>query len=484
MKPRDRGRDLLDGTLWGFLAESLFPLTGLLTASFLTRRLLPEGYGVFTLVASLVAWVEWTVTSVFSRTTLKLIAEAEDWRPLGTTLVRWHLYLGVVAAAGIAALAGPLAQLLGEPEMTTYLRLMALEIPLFSVAQAHRNILTGTGGFRQRAVTSVWRWTARLVFIVVLVQLGFSVTGAIVGNLAASLVELIVVRYYCHPPLVSATPFPASRLTDYAVPLFVSTLCIRLFDVQILLMLKLCGGTAAEVGLLGAAANLAILPRLFTLSFTPLLVATLTHLQRDGQVKKARDICRDSLRLGFFLLPVAGLTAGAGGEITRFIFGRGFEAAGILFAWQIFGVVALVVLNTCASILTATDRPAQILYFALPLVMAGAVANLLVIPRWRAEGAVIAMTGCATFGAVVALVVVGRTRQIWPSFVSLARSAVITAGVFALSVHWPVAGAWLLLKLTLLFAFAVGSFFLLREFTPREVALARSFLPWNRSAPS
>ncbi len=484
MKPRDRGRDLLDGTMWGFLAESLFPLTGLLTASFLTRHLLPEGYGVFTLVASLVAWVEWTVTSVFSRTTLKLVAEAEDWRPLGTTLVRWHFFLGVAAAAVIVVLAGPLARLLGEPEMAAYLRLMALEIPLFTLAQAHRNILTGLGGFRQRAVTSAWRWVARLVLIVALVQLGFSVTGAIVGNLTASGIELIVVRYYCRPPVVSATAYPWRGLTDYALPLFLSTLCIRLFDVQILLMLKMCGGTAAEVGLLGAAANLAILPRLFTLSFTPLLVATLTHLQRDGQLQKARDISRDSLRLGFFLLPFAGVAAGAGREITGLVFGTGFEGAGILFSWQIFCVVALVMLNTCASILTATGRPAHTLYFAVPLVLLGAIANVLVIPLWKAEGAVIAMTGCATLGAVIALVVVWRTWQIRPSPVSLARSIALTAAAYALSAYWPAPGAWLLVKLPVLSALAVGGFFLLREFTGREVALIRSFLPWNRSAPS
>ncbi len=484
MKPRDRGRDLLDGTMWGFLAESLFPLTGLLTASFLTRHLLPEGYGVLTLVASLVAWVEWTVTSVFARATLKLVAEAEDWRPLGATLVRWHFFLGVAATAVIVVFAGPLAELLGDREMAAYLRLMALEIPLFSLAQAHRNILTGLGGFRARAVTSVWRWTARLLFVVALVQLGFSVTGAIVGNLAASLVELIVVRYYCRPPLVSPIRFPLSRLTGYAVPLFISTMCIRLFDVQILLMLKMCGGTVAEVGLLGAAANLAILPRLFTLSFTPLLVATLTHLQRDGQLQKARDISRDSLRLGFFLLPFAGLAAGAGSEITGLIFGPAFAAAGVLFAWQIFAVVALVMLNTCASILVAIGRPAQILYFALPLIISGVVTNALVIPVWQAEGAVVAMTACATLGTVIALVVVGRTWQIWPSLVSLARCTALTAVVLALSASWPTPGAWLLVKLAILSALAIGGFFLLREFTAREVALIRSFLPWNRSAPS
>ena len=39
----------------GLLAESLLIPTGLLTAAYLARRLGPEGYGVFVVVAALVA---------------------------------------------------------------------------------------------------------------------------------------------------------------------------------------------------------------------------------------------------------------------------------------------------------------------------------------------------------------------------------------------------------------------------------------------
>ncbi|WP_155823839.1 hypothetical protein [Gloeocapsa sp. PCC 7428] len=45
-----------------FLAEALLP-TGIVTAGFLTWQFDPEGYGLFTLAATLIAWVEWSVTS-------------------------------------------------------------------------------------------------------------------------------------------------------------------------------------------------------------------------------------------------------------------------------------------------------------------------------------------------------------------------------------------------------------------------------------
>jgi O-antigen/teichoic acid export membrane protein len=79
------GRHLVNGTVRVLLAEAVFPLTGLITAAFLTRRLGPAGYGLFTLVATVVTWVEGSLVTVFARATFKFVAEAEDWRPIGTT---------------------------------------------------------------------------------------------------------------------------------------------------------------------------------------------------------------------------------------------------------------------------------------------------------------------------------------------------------------------------------------------------------------
>lgn len=73
-------RQTADGTIWGFLAEALVLPTGLITAGYLTRHLGPEGYGLFTLAATLIGWVTFSTTSLFSRTTIKFISEANDWR--------------------------------------------------------------------------------------------------------------------------------------------------------------------------------------------------------------------------------------------------------------------------------------------------------------------------------------------------------------------------------------------------------------------
>src|SRR6266545_6524297 len=182
-------RHTLDGTLYVFLAEALLLPTGLLTVAFLTRKLGPDYYGLYTLAATLVAWVEWSIASLFSHATIKFVGEAEDWRPVGTVMMRLQLAVSGVAAVLLWLLATPLARLLNELVLATYLRLFALGIPLSSLACVHRHLLIGIGGFRPRAFASASRWIARLLLIVVLVALDLSVPGAILGSIGASLVE-------------------------------------------------------------------------------------------------------------------------------------------------------------------------------------------------------------------------------------------------------------------------------------------------------
>lgn len=200
--PVKPSNQMLGGTIRIFLAEALLLPTGIITAGFLSRQLGADGYGLFTLATTAIAWLEWSVTSVFTRATIKFVGEAADnWQPVGATVLRLHLFIGTGVMLLVWLLANPFAKLLGEPILANYLILFALDIPLFCLGYAHRSILVGVGGFSQRAVATAGRWIARLILIVVLVQLGFSVQGAIVGSIGASLIELIISRFYIRPSL-------------------------------------------------------------------------------------------------------------------------------------------------------------------------------------------------------------------------------------------------------------------------------------------
>ena len=70
-------REAARGALGVFLAEALILPSGFVTAMYLTRRLGPANYGLFSVAASAAASVAWTASSLFARATVKFVSEAQ-----------------------------------------------------------------------------------------------------------------------------------------------------------------------------------------------------------------------------------------------------------------------------------------------------------------------------------------------------------------------------------------------------------------------
>jgi O-antigen/teichoic acid export membrane protein len=471
------GRQTLDGAVRVFIAEALILPTGLITTIFLTHRLGGAGYGLFTLAAMLVAWIEWSLTSVFARAAIKFTAEAGDgWRPVGTAVLRVYLWTSCAAAGLLIIAADAVATAFHEPVMASYLRLFALDIPIFGLSQAHRHILIGLGGYRQRALGAAARWTVRLVLIVLLVELGMSIRGAILGSIGASLVELAVHRWFARVPLLGRSSFPMRQLWGYAVPLFSMALSLRLLEKLDLLMLKLLGGSAEQSGWYGAAQNLAIIPGILAGSFSPLLFSSLTRVLRDGDVAHARDMARDSMRGGLLLLPAAGMTAAAAHEIIGLIFPPDFAPASGPLAILTFAALGMLIISIATTVLIAAGRPGWTFALTGPLIPLALVGHLLIIPRLGVNGAAGVTTAVVCAGALATVLAVQRVWRVLLPMGSLVRSLALTACAYVLAATWPAPGAWLLLKLLAVCLLVPVAYLLLGEFDAREIGLARSLV--------
>ena len=468
-------RHLIDGTFRVFLGEALLVPTGLLTAAFLTRKFAPEGYGLFTVAATLVAWIEWSITSMFARAAFKLIGEADDWRPIGTAIVRLHLALGGAMAVGLWLCADMIAVALKAPEIGGYLRLFAIDIPIFSLAQAHRSILVGTGDFRRRARVTAVRWIARLLFIVAFVQMGFSIPGAIIGSICASVVELAYCRWCVQPAFFGRINFPLRQLWDYAGPLLLYAISMRLLDKVDLFMLQGLRGSAPEAGIYGAAQNLTVLGGLFALSFAPLLLSTLSHMLRHGELELARRTGRDAFRVVIAALPFAAMTSGAAQEIVVCIFGETFRPSAVPLSFLALSSVCFVTISVATAILTAAGKPRWTVLLTAPLVPLSIVGNLWLIPGMGPFGAALVTTAVGGIGALAAALTVHRLWDLSLPLGTLTRSILISAIAYALAASWPANGVLFLgLKLAVIGLTILLGFLALREFSAAELKALRA----------
>jgi O-antigen/teichoic acid export membrane protein len=466
---------MMTGTIRIFLAEVLILPTGFITAVFLARYLGPVGYGMFALVSRLIVWVEFTCITGFSGTTVKFIGEIPDWRPIGSSAIKLQFIIGIGTSIILWLFAPLISALFDEPEISGYLRLFAVEIPVLSLASVCSNILIGTGRYREVSRVRILRLMARLVLIILLVGIGLSVKGAILGSIGASVVELIISWFYARPVLFSKAAFPIRRLLNFGVPLFISELCQRIFRLD-LFALKALGGTAAQAGFYGAAMNLTIPPIMFSKSLSYPLLSTLSGLIGNGDDARAREIAKTSMRSILWLMPFAAMTAGASREIVILIFGEKYLPTSPILAFLIFAVIAMFAVNLSKNILTAIGKPGLVLIITGPMVPVALIGHLLLIPIMGGTGAAIVTASVAFLGALVSLVMIYRIWDIFLPIKSILKGLACSALAFAIASLWPAAGFMLFLKVISIMLFIFLFFRVTGEFTEDEIRLFRSII--------
>jgi O-antigen/teichoic acid export membrane protein len=237
---------------------------------------------------------------------------------------------------------------------------------------------------------------------------------------------------------------------DYAVPLLLSALCLRVFDRIDVVLLKFFGRTSAEVGMYGAAQNLTLVMGLFSLSFSPILLSTLAQAVRAGDMTHARQIARDSMKIGLLLLPVAAIVAASARDIVALVFGTQYLASTAVFQWLIFAGVASVTISIVVAVLTGGSRPFWTLYAVAPLPVIAIIAHAWVIPRFGPVGAAMVTTLCGCGGAMLGVVNVYRLWQVTPPATSALRSVILAAGGALAASSWPSPGVLVIVKLAVL----------------------------------
>jgi O-antigen/teichoic acid export membrane protein len=471
-----QGRHMAVGTLRLLSVHTLLLPLGLLTTVFLTRQLGPELYGVFAVAASIVIWVRGSITRIFGQTTVKFVAEAADWRKIASALTQAQLVVSLGAAALLLAAAPVLASWLKSPELTAYLRLFALEIPIFSLARVHLSILTGRGAFGRVAFLTAVYGLSRMMLVFLLVGSGLSLTGAILANIGASLAQLIAARVYVRPAIPSRAAIPVRRIASYSLPLFLSVIGMRLLTRLDLLVVKALSGTPAAAGYYSAAQSLTVPFGLFVASFSAPLLATLTRALQHGQTDPAHSIIRQAMRLVLCFLPFAGAAAGSAPEIISLVYGRAFLPTAPLLALLLFGAVANVMTSVTTGVLTAAGRPGWTFALIGPLLPLALGAHLALVPRFGPIGAAAVTTVLAWLGASAAMLVIRRQYGVYPAPATLLRIAVTTLAAYALSSIWHTSGAWVILELLGIAAITLVCLFLVGELTGQDLAFGRSLL--------
>jgi O-antigen/teichoic acid export membrane protein len=416
----------------------------------LARGLGPVQYGIYGLVISVVGWIEQVAQSTLAPAAAKLIPEGDpDGHVARTTLLlSCSLFTALFVATWLAA---PLIDhWLGLDDSGFLLRVGALDLLVFGAYVASRGIVQGHRRFLPLALSECAYAGTKVLGLVSLLALGFSVVGALVVHTAATIGGLALLLPHV-VPLVRGWNFGATRgLLPLALRFGCYMLALQTLSGLDLWMLRLIGndGEGAQFGVYVAARAAAVVPSLILVAVSEVLLPSLSKALADGDRQLARQYLESSVRfIWMFVVPITALVFLSGDELMALLFSDAYTSGGLhvglLAAGS--GLFALVALFGAALNASGWSGVATLALLAVGPV--GVLLNAVLVPSHGAAGAATAQLLTA-FAAASALGVAAfrrfgpffRTRTLFvvaaATLVMAAAAAPVTASGVLLPVYF------------------------------------------------
>lgn len=463
------------------LSQVLFLVSGYGVHVFLARLLGPQDFGVYGVIYSLLMVFELFVVAGIPNALQRFIGEnPARASTLHGMLFRWQLGYSLVVFAGAVALAPLIAGLFSAPAHATLLQIAAIDIVFFAFYWYFNGVQIGLKNFGKQTIIASTYSISKFIFIVLLVNLGFAVTGAFIGNILGSICGLALGVWFFR--LQRQTSDVASApVREFIVANVLYSVGLNLFFYIDLWFVEY--HSAPEVvGFYTAASLVARIPYFFAIALTGALMPSLAFAVGQGLRPQIERIVQQSLRV---MLAIAGfavaITAGSAPELATLFFGEAYHASGailqiLMAGLSVFAIFA--VLNTIAMTGTGMTACTKIVFALLPV---DVVLNLMLVPKYGATGAATATSLTMLIGAGISAWYVRRTFQTLLPLRPLLRITIAAALVFAVSIWLPMAtGIALVLKylaLALLFAILL---IITGEIGREELAMLKSLIPGTR----
>ncbi len=474
------GPSTATGAAWQMLGFVCLTGCGYIVAVVLARSFGPVAFGVYGVVYSVLMASEQILRLGVPQALTKLIAGsgAADTSKLEATGVMLGLLISLAGFAVLWMIAPWLAEWLKVENGTLLFRIAVLDIPFFGLYRVVVHILNGRRDFRTTGkVTCAYALTRTLGIILLVVTGSLSIEGALLVNVIASLVGLLLLLPRTGAQAFQPTLIERAQIMALALPILVSDLGIQLL-LGVDLWLLSAFSTPLDAELRGdyvAALSLARVPNLLTFVLASVLVPSIARAlstgDRDGAVRLVLGTTR---LLTVLLLPCGALIVVNAGELMALFFSESYRPGGRFLALLILAQgLGFTFLGALQAILIGTGDAAiaaRRIYIGLAIAVA---LNVILIPLYGATGAAIAAV--LSFAITVLLVAQLVRRRMGVLLETRRALLALMASVLIAVAGWliPATGLMVLLELTVLGIAYLGIGWILGLFDASDIALLR-----------
>jgi PST family polysaccharide transporter len=450
-----QGRKATRGAAMLFVAQFTLMVSSYVVAVALARALGPELYGVYGIVYSFLLSIELIGRLGLPQAMTKLVAtKAAVDSMLEATGLTLALAVYLILFA-VFWLASPLlADLFNVADGARLFRIAALDIPFYGVYFMLVHILTGRRLFHLQCMGTIVYGLSKAVGILVLVEIGPTVAGALIVNVIGSIIALAIAAACVGRAPFKLTLAERGPIIQLAVPVSLIALGTQTLVSVDLWVLNAVGTQVdgAVKGLYVAAVNVARIPNFVAFVMTAVLVPSIAAALAGNDHAAARAYLGGAMRfMAVVLVPGCAVIAVNAAEVLGLLFSSNYAAGADLLVILIFAHGLFYTTFLClANVLIAAGRAgtsARLSLVALAVAIVLSATFVLWVGAPGAAWAALIANAAAVIGAGV---VIGKAVGVAVEASVLGRVALLTAAICGASWWIDGRGLRLLVELALL----------------------------------
>lgn len=265
---------------------------------FLARSLGPELFGLFGVIITVMLWLEICINEALPVWVTRTVAGKENFWAIPRRYLLTQAGLGVTIAMVLILFAPALAVIFQAEEYANHFRLAAIDIPLAALGAIFMAVLSGRRHFAaESALLATYTFVKLSVTMLLILAAGLSISGAILGSIAASVAALgltlvVIKRYFGSGSIIGKQPAEESTAEVFRASGGQTALLLsRALLISAPLWIIKATSPAADAGYFQAASLIALIP----ITLAGGLGWALFASYADAFARKDMDRCRHYL---------------------------------------------------------------------------------------------------------------------------------------------------------------------------------------------
>lgn len=466
MSQSDTREEVARKTGRGFLIITIAKVWFLLTSAVIQLGLpiflgSPEKFGVFKIVTESIGWINMVMITGTLHAVSKLVSEhPERAQALVSLAVKMQLLLGLPVALLYVGASPFIADRFNDPTLVPLLRLSAGILFFYAFYAIFVGYFNGLKHFVRQATLDVTFSTVKLLFIVGLVLLGFGVTGAVAGFVAAA-------GFVCIVSLIwilrrrrtgeGSEPLPPSeamasvkRMGGFLLLIMAYTFALNgVMRVDFLLLRAIVADVPMSLsnlealfvqmgnqfaGFYGAVLNIARIPYQGVIAVTFVIFPLISEATFRDEHDQTRVYIRSTLRYCILLIGIVALLLAFNADsIIAALYSAEYQQGAVALSILSVSIIFFALLYVASTIIIGAGYPVVAFAIMAASLVTSAVANFLLL-QWVHHGTIEALVPLANDHALAEAAFSARAT-IYAQYAAIGTTIAMVLG-FLLAVYW------------------------------------------------